>query len=69
MPNGIVRWFSDKKGFGFIEAEGGGKVFVHYSEIKIEDRISLFPGDKVQYEVKKDEFGTHAVNVRLVSSE
>ena len=69
MPNGTVTWFSDKKGFGFIEQKDGGRIFVHYSEIKDEERISLSPGDIVEYEVQNNEFGTHAVNVRVVSSE
>ncbi len=53
MANGIVKWFSDKKGFGFIEQEDGSDVFVHHSAIKSSGFRSLSEGDKVTFDVEQ----------------
>jgi len=64
MSTGIVKWFSDKRGYGFIVPEEGGKdIFVHHSEIKAEDYASLKEGQKVEYDVKEGEKGPVATNV------
>jgi CspA family cold shock protein len=61
---GIVKWFSDKKGFGFITDDvSSSDVFVHYSKINMEGRKCLVEGDRVTYESKQGLRGPEAVNV------
>lgn len=60
---GKVKWFNNKKGFGFIERENGEDVFVHYSSIVGQGYKTLNEGDTVEFEVVKREKGLQAVNV------
>ncbi len=66
MANGVVKWFSEKKGYGFIEQEDGTDVFVHYSGITGSGFKTLNEGDRVTFEVEKGKKGPAAVNVMVV---
>ncbi|MDP6045589.1 MAG: cold-shock protein [Phycisphaerae bacterium] len=63
MATGKVKWFNDSKGFGFIEADDGTDVFVHYSDIQTEGFKSLSEGDSVSFEVVQGDKGPRASNV------
>ena len=65
MPQGTVKWFSNKKGFGFINSEDGGDVFVHYSAIQTDDGVfkTLYENDKVEFEIVEGDKGPQASNV------
>ena len=66
MAEGTVKWFSEKKGYGFIEQEGGPDVFVHHSGISGEGFKSLREGDRVTFEIEEGQKGPAAVNVTVV---
>ncbi len=68
MPQGIVKWFNVKKGFGFIQGPLGEKdVFVHYTQIDAAGFRALKDGEPVEYEVVHSEKGPQARNVRKVA--
>ena len=65
--NGRVKWFSNEKGYGFIEREGGEDVFVHFSAIVGEGYRSLAEGQEVEFDVVEGPKGRQAANVRALA--
>ena len=63
MANGVVKWFNDAKGFGFIEQENGVDVFVHFSSIQGDGFKSLTEGDAVTFDIVQGAKGPQAANV------
>ena len=66
LPEGTVKWFSNEKGYGFIEREGGDDVFVHFSAITMDGYKSLTEGQRVQFDVVQGPKGAQAANVQAV---
>lgn len=66
MAKGVVKWFNDSKGFGFIEQDNGEDVFVHFSAIQGDGFKSLAEGDSVTFDVQQGPKGLQAANVTRV---
>jgi CspA family cold shock protein len=66
LAEGTVKWFSNEKGFGFIEREGGDDVFVHFSAITMDGYKSLNEGQRVSFEVVQGDKGLQAANVQAI---
>ncbi len=65
LESGIVKWFNEEKGFGFIAREGGEDVFVHFTSINMEGRRTLLEGQNVTFEVTAGQKGPQAENVTV----
>jgi cold shock protein len=67
MPEGVVKWFSSEKGYGFITPDGGGKdCFVHHSEIQGEGFRTLDEGQRVSFDTSQGQKGPQADNVQAI---
>jgi len=66
MAQGMVKWFNDAKGFGFIEQDNGPDVFVHFSAIEGQGFKSLAEGERVSFDVQNGAKGPQASNVQKV---
>ncbi len=67
MAKGRVKWFNEKKGYGFISRDDGTDVFVHFSSIKKDGFKTLYEGDEVEFEVSQGPKGLQATDVTVVS--
>ena len=64
MATGVVKWFNDQKGYGFIAPDDGGKdVFVHHTAITMDGFRTLAEGQKVNFDITQDVKGARAINV------
>jgi cold shock protein len=66
VPEGTVKWFSNEKGFGFIEREDGEDVFVHFSQIKQDGYKTLEQGQRVNFEITEGPKGLQASDVSMI---
>ena len=66
MANGIVKWFNEAKGFGFIEQENGKDLFVHHTSINATGFKTLNEGDRVSFDIGEGQKGPAATNVTVV---
>ena len=66
MANGTVKWFDERKGYGFIEQDDGPDVFVHHSGIQASGFRSLNEGDRVTFDIEQGKKGASAVNVTVI---
>jgi CspA family cold shock protein len=66
MITGTVKWFNEKKGFGFLARENGDDVFVHHTSIQGDGFKTLSEGQQVEFEVQDGPKGPQAVNVKAL---
>lgn len=66
MSEGKVKWFNERKGFGFIETDGGGDVFVHYKSIQAGGFKTLEEGQRVSFDIQQGNKGPAAENVKTI---
>jgi len=64
LAEGKVKWFNEKKGFGFIESDEGGDVFVHYSAIQGTGFRTLYQGQRIRFDILEGQKGLAASNVQ-----
>ena len=63
MSKGIIKWFNNEKGYGFINGNTNEDIFVHYTSIKVDDYRTLSEGQEVEYKLVKTDKGLQASNV------
>lgn len=66
MAEGTVKWFSDKKGYGFIEQDNGEDIFFHFSSINVQGFKTLNESDRVSFDVEETDRGPKAQNVSKI---
>ena len=66
MSNGTVKWFNDRKGFGFIEQDNGHDLFVHRSGIVSDGSKGLDDGARVTFDIENSPIGQSAINVKMI---
>jgi cold shock protein len=66
VAKGRVKWFNEKKGYGFISRDDGSDVFVHFSAIKQDGFKTLYEGDEVEFEISEGPKGPQATNVSVL---
>ena len=66
MSEGTVKWFNEQKGFGFIQMDDGGDIFVHYSAIQTRGFRTLREGQRVSFDVTEGQKGPAAANVQVL---
>jgi len=66
LVTGVVKWFNDEKGFGFIQQEGQKDVFVHFSAINGTGRRTLLEGQTVEFNITEGQKGPQAANVSVI---
>jgi CspA family cold shock protein len=66
MAEGKVKWFNEKKGFGFIESDEGGDIFVHYSAIQNPGFRTLTENQRVSFDIEQGQKGPAATNVKIL---
>jgi CspA family cold shock protein len=66
LAQGTVKWFSNEKGYGFIEREDGDDLFVHYSEITMDGYKTLVQGQRVEFDITEGDKGLQASTVKPV---
>jgi CspA family cold shock protein len=66
MATGTVKWFNEKKGFGFIQQDDGGDLFVHYTAVIGTGFKTLMEGQRVQFEIENTDKGPKAKNVQAI---
>ncbi len=70
MPSGVVKWFNNAKGYGFVTPDDGNEdVFVHFSAIEMEGYKTLKEGQAVEFEIEQGPKGLHAQNLRHADKE
>jgi CspA family cold shock protein len=70
MTTGVVKWFNNAKGYGFVTPEDGEQdVFVHFSSIEMDGYKTLKEGQRVQFEINQGPKGLHATNIQNISNE